>query len=203
MKLPAEDELSEHIRSELAAEWQLAQEVLAVGTDLLKNDLTLNTDQPPTDDEVWLSLGIVSKACRQYRAIGALVDLGLGEVAMSNCRMLIETSLASLFLMMPQVQLRRGGKPFAEVPYFPSTTAFRAQLYVANDALSLEKTVRMMHEEGCLTKPDPQATIDEAAKLADEVCAPIGPEWRMRLMESNSFLRFEDPRLSRQFRPPF
>jgi hypothetical protein len=171
----------------MAAELALATEVLDVGVGFFGGRLAINPDQPPTHDELWLSLGIVVKASKQYRAVGAMVELGLGDVATSNCRMLIETSLAGLFLMMPEVTLQRGGKPVPDVPGHPLTTAFRTQLYVANDALSLEKTLRMMHEQGSLTGPDAQATLDLAAKFADEMCAPIGPEWKKRLKDSSSF----------------
>ena len=187
MKLPNEDDLREHIRSEMAAEFQLSAEVLGVGTGLLENHLTMNTDQPPTYDELWLSLGIVAKGCKQYRAVGAMAELGLGDVAKSKCRMLIETSLAGLFLMMPEVTLKQGGKPLPPIPGYPLTTAFRTQLYVANDALSMEKFLRGMHEAGSLTGPDPQATVDHAAKFAAEMCAPIGPDWTRRLKGSHSF----------------
>ena len=187
MKLPDEDSLHEYIRSELADELQLSSEILAVGTGLLENNFHLDTEQLPTLDELWLSLGIIAKACKQYRAVGALIGIGLGDVAKGNCRMLIETSLAGMFLMMPEVKLRRGGKEFPDIPGYPLTTAFRTQLYIANDALSLEKFLRGMAETGSLSGPDPEETVRHATRFAAEMCAPIGPEWTKRVKDSNSF----------------
>ncbi len=186
MKLPCEDELREHIRTELASEFQLASELLDIGIGIFDN-LLINSPNVPGYDELGVCFGTIAKACKQYRAVVLLVELGLGDVANSNCRMLIETSLAAQFLMRDEVKLRRGKKEVPEVPSYALTTAFRTQLYLANDALNLTKTLRGLAEDGGLGSDDDGAILSKAERHAAELCGLIGPEWTNRLKGSGSF----------------
>lgn len=186
MELPNEDQLREQLRLEFAAELELASELLSVGTGLFEETFSINTENVPGHDELWLSLGVIAKACRQYRAIIALAELGLGDVARSNCRMLIETSLAAQFLMQSEVTLRRGKKELPEVPGYPLTTAFRTRLYLAHDALNTAKVLREMAKDSGLGSEDDD-TLRCAEQHAKNQCDPIGPEWTKRLKDSASF----------------
>jgi len=58
-----------------------------------------------------VDLGIIAKACHQYRGILALVENSLGDVAESNGRMLLETMLAANFSMQAKVTLKQNGQP--------------------------------------------------------------------------------------------
>ena len=187
MKLPEEDSLREHVRTELVAEFQLASELLDVGIRLFEKDFAISSANVPGYDELWLCLGVVAKSCRQYRAVGGIVELGLGDVANSNCRMLFETSLAAQFLMRPEVNLRRGKKDLPELPGYLLTTEFRAKLYLANDALSTAKVLREMAKDGGLGTEDDEELIRRAENHAQQQCDSIGFEWTKRLKDSGSF----------------
>src|SRR4051812_5859986 len=108
MQLPDEDGLRDHIRLGLAAELRLADEILGVALGLFDGNFAIHTENVPGFDELWLALGAIAKSCQQFRAVVAIVELGLGDVANSNCRMLVETSLAAQFLMQPVAILRQG-----------------------------------------------------------------------------------------------
>lgn len=186
MKLPSEDALREYLRTELAAEFQVASELLAIGVGLFEN-FAIGSPDVPSFDEIGVCVGVIAKACKQYRAIVGLVELGLGDVANTNCRMLLETSLAAQFLMRDEVKLRRGKREVPEVPGYPLTTAFRTQLYLANDALNIAKTLRGLAEDGGLGTDDDEAVVKQAERFAAELCNPLGTEWTERLKKSGSF----------------
>lgn len=187
MQLPYEDRLRDHIRLGLSAELQVASDVLSVGTRLFEKNFEINTVMVPGHDELWLCLGVVAKACRQFRAIVAMVEFGLGDVANSNCRMLVETSLAAQFLMRPEVKLRKGKKEVPDVPGFPLTTEFRTKLYLANDALSTAKVLREMAKDGGLGSEADDEILRKAEQHAKDQCDTIGAVWTRRLKESHSF----------------
>ena len=113
MRLPGEDELRDSIRSQLASEFQVASRLLDIGTSIFLNPVNLEPDGELDPFELHICLGIVFKACRQYRGIVAVAEISLGDVAESNGRMLLETMLTAEFLMRPVVTLKRGGKQLA------------------------------------------------------------------------------------------
>ncbi len=82
-----------------------------------------------------VGLGLLAKACKQYRAVGAMVELGLGDVADSIARMMFESMLAIHFVLRAEVNLTRDGVPVGPVPNRPLTTRLRTSLYLANDAI--------------------------------------------------------------------
>lgn len=187
MKLPEENALREHVRTELNAEFQLASELLGVGVGLFAKNFAINSESIPGYDELCLCLGVIAKSCKQYRAVGGIVELGLGDVANSNCRMLFETSLAAQFLMRPEVNLRRGRKDVPEIPGYPLTTEFRAKLYLANDALSTAKVLREMAKDGGLGTENDDELVRRAEHHAQQQCDLIGADWTKRLKNSGSF----------------
>jgi hypothetical protein len=106
MRLPGEDELRETIRRDLATEFQVASDLLEIGIGIFRPSLLPTPKEEMDQFETWICLGIVAKACRQYRGIVALAEIALGDVADSNGRMLAETMLAAEFLMRPTLVLR-------------------------------------------------------------------------------------------------
>ena len=108
--------------------------------------------EPIEHFELFVSLGIIAKACRQYRGIVALAEASLGDVAESNGRMLLETMLAANFLMQANVALKQNGTSMPDVPGYPLTTAFRAKLYLAHDAMGTLKTLRGMAKNSDVEK---------------------------------------------------
>src|SRR5262245_40124000 len=133
MRLPGEDELRNHIQKNLASEFLVATELMNRGISIIEPMVHARPKESMEHAELWLSLGIVLKACRQYRGILALAELSLGDVAESNCRMILETMLAAHWLMLPTVTLKKNGVPMPDVPGYPLTGLFRTKLYIAHD----------------------------------------------------------------------
>jgi Family of unknown function (DUF5677) len=187
MRLPGEDELREHIRANLATEFQLTSELLNLGMGIFRPTTRAKPAADLEHFELWLCLGIVAKACRQYRAIIALAEISLGDVAESNGRMLLETMLAANFLMQPTVALKQNGKALADVPGYPLTTAFRTKLYMAHDSASTLKTIRGMAEYGDIDKQEAAGIIALAEKHVKEDQDELGPEWVKRQKNSRNY----------------
>jgi hypothetical protein len=187
MRLPGEEELRHYIRAELSAELQVASDLLDIGTSIFLTPLRPNPKDPMDPFEVWLCLGIVAKACRQYRGIIALAEIALGDVADNNGRMLAETLLAAEFLMRPTLVLKRGGKPLPEVTGYPLTTGLRTKLYLAHDAASTLKTLREMAKHGEIEKEEAARALALAEQHAREEANEIGEEWAKRLKDSGSY----------------
>lgn len=187
MRLPGEDELRESIRAELASELQVTSDLLEIGASIFLNAVRPNPKEEMDHLEAWMCLGIVAKACRQYRGIVALAEIALGDVADSNGRMLAETMLAAEFLMRPILVLKRGGKPLPDVPGYPLTTAFRTRLYLAHDAASSLKTLREMAKQGEIEAEEAARAVALAEQHAKEESDEIGPEWAKRQKDSGSY----------------
>lgn len=100
--------------------------------------------------------------CKQYRAILALSELGLGEDANCHTRMMLESMLAMQFILRRKVVLKAGKIPLAAIG--KTSSRFRADLYMANDAFQRRKHLRCVHET-----PGFKRTISKAGVLlADE-----------------------------------
>lgn len=187
MRLPGEDELRNAIRADLASELQVTSEVLKTGISIFLDPVRPNPKEDMDHLEVWMCLGLVAKACRQYRGIVALAEIALGDVAESNGRMLAETMLAAEFLMRPTLVLKRSGKPLPEVPGYPLTTAFRTKLYLAHDAASTLKTLREMAKYTELDAEDAERALALAEEHVKEEADGIGPEWTKRQKDGRSY----------------
>jgi len=187
MRLPGEDELRKHIRAALANEFEVASDLLVVGMGIFSPSTRAKPPEPIEHFELFLCLGIIAKACRQYRGILALAEISLGDVAESNGRMLLETMLAANFLMQSTVTLKRDGRPVPEVPGFPLTPAFRTKLYLAHDATSTLKLLRGMAENGDIDKGEAASAIAIAETHEKESHGEIGPEWVKRQNGSDSY----------------
>ncbi len=187
MKLPGENELREHIRLELASDLQVTSDLLAIGMSIFEPNTRLNPKIDMDHAEAWMCLGIVMKACYQYRAIVALSEIALGDVADSNGRMLSETMLAALFLMRPVVTLKRNGVALPDIPGYPLTPAFRTKLYLAHDALSGLKSLRGMVGCGNMSKEDADRAVALAEQHVAENALEVGAEWLERLKKTGTF----------------
>jgi hypothetical protein len=187
MRLPGEKELREHIRASLASELQLVSELLNLGMGIFSPLTRARPPEPIEHFELFLSLGIIAKACRQYRGIVALAEISLGDVAESNGRMLLETMLAANFLMQSNVTLKRNGTPMPDVPGYPLTTAFRTKLYLAHDAMGTCKTLCGMAKNGDIENVEGDRAVALAEKQMKETQDEIGLEWASRQKGSNSY----------------
>jgi hypothetical protein len=186
MRLPSEDHLREWIRIQLAAEFQACSDLLDIATGIFLKPARPEPDEEVTPLELRNCLGFVAKACRQYRGIIALAEIGLGDVAQSNGRMFLETMLTAEFMMRPTVTLKRNNNPLPDVPDCPLTRLHRTKLYLAHDALSTQKTLQGMAGSGDSRHPDADRVVGLAESYAKECCDEIGPEWTERLKKSKS-----------------
>lgn len=187
MRLPHEDELREHIRQQLATELRVTSDLLDLGTGILQGRVRPDADVDIEALELTLCLGLLRKACHQHRAVVALSEIGLGDVAESNGRMLLETALAVHFLTREVVTLKRDGKPLPDVTGYPLTRHFRAKLYLAHDAFSRLKTLSAMAEAGNHNGPDVERVLESAKEDKKAEIAGIGKEWAERLESAGTF----------------
>lgn len=183
MRLPHEDEVRAVIRKRLAPELKIASAILDLGTGIYTSGSPMKPGKGLDDFVVIVALGLVAKACKQFRAIGEMVELGLGEVADSNARMLFETMLAVHFILRPRVILRRDGKKLAAIKGKPLTTKFRTSLYLANDAFNGRKLANGLLATLGLKRQMSKEARTEILKQATEWETEIGPDWTKRLKE--------------------
>jgi Family of unknown function (DUF5677) len=183
MRLPHEDKVRFTIRKGLKPELEIAAAILDHAVGVYTSGTPMKPGKALDDFVVIVALGLIAKACKQYRAIGEMVHLGVGEVADSNCRMLFETMLAVHFILRPRVILKREGKKLAAVKGKPLTTKFRTSLYLASGAFNGRKTAN-----GYLTTPGLKRQMSKKARTeilrqATEWETEIGSEWAKRLKE--------------------
>ncbi len=183
MRLPHEDKVRGLIRKRLEPELKIASAILDLGTGIYTTGTPMKPGKGLDDFVVVVALGLVAKACKQYRAIGEMVELGLSEVADSNARMLFETMLAVHFILRPRVILKRDGKKLAAIKGKPLTTKFRTSLYLASDAFNGRKLAHGLLTTPGLKRQMSKEVRTEIVRQATEWEAEIGPEWAKRLKE--------------------
>jgi hypothetical protein len=187
MRLPGEDELCDVIRLQLSQEVRVTSDLLDVGTGIFRQGVLPKPEGELEYLELWICLGLIAKACRQYRAIVALAEISLGDVAESNGRMLLETMLTTDFLLRPVVTLKRDGKPLPDVAGYPLTRVFRTKLYLAHDAASTLKTLKGMAAAGNHIGPDAERALKLAEEDKNEHAKEIGPVWAKRQEKGGTF----------------
>jgi hypothetical protein len=183
MRLPHEDKVRAVIQKRLAPELKTASAILDLGTEIYTSGTPMKPGKGLDDFVVIVTLGLVAKACKQFRAIGEMVELGLGEVADSNARMLFETMLAVHFILGPRVNLKRDGKKLSAIKGKPLTTKFRTSLYLANDAFNRRKLANGLLATPGLKRQMSKEVRTEILKQATEWETEIGPDWTKRLKE--------------------
>jgi hypothetical protein len=183
MRLPYEDDVRGVIRERLNAELELGSRILDLGIRIFVSGKRIQPGAGVDDSVVVVALGLIAKACKQYRAIGELVEMGVGEVADSNARMLFETMLAAHFLLRRRISLKQNGKKIADVKGKPLTTKFRAELYLANDAFNGRKFVRGLADTPGLKRKIGGKNRAVIEKAATDFETEIGPEWTRRVKE--------------------
>jgi hypothetical protein len=187
MRLPHEDELRAVIQQRLDPELRLATEILDLGTSIFTSGRRITPAEDIDDFVVMVGLGLLAKACKQYRAVGAMVELGLGDVADSIARMMFESMLAIHFVLRAEVNLTRDGVPVGPVPNRPLTTRLRTSLYLANDAINGRRLVRGLLQTPGLENhvaPEIRVTIEQHAT---EWEGEIGEEWTARITNARGY----------------
>jgi hypothetical protein len=187
MRLPGETQLQTGIGRDMIEELQLAADMLGVAMGIFEPTVCPQPPEPMESQEVWVCIGIVAKACRQYRGIVALAEIGLGDVADSNCRMLAETMLAGEFLMRPSLELKRGSKPFPDAADYRPALALRTKLYLAHAAASKLKTFREMAKHVDIDSEEADRTVKLAEEDAKKEANEIGPKWAAVQKENRTY----------------
>jgi hypothetical protein len=189
MRLPHEDKVRAVIQKRLAPELKIVSTILDLGTSIYTSGTPMKPDKGLDDFVVIIALGLIAKACKQFRAISEMVELGLGEVADSNARMLFETMLAVHFILRPRVILKRDGKKLAAIKGRPLTTKFRTSLYLASDAFNGRKLANGLLATPGLKRQMSKEVQTEILKQATEWETEIGPDWTKRLKEGYAGLK--------------
>jgi len=184
MRLHHEDRVRACIKTGLKPELDLSSEILDLATGFFTSGAPMSPGGGLDDYVVVVALALLSKACKQYRAIGEMVEMGLGEVADSNARMLFETMLASEYILRRRVILKREGKKVPVVKGKPLTTKFRTSLYLAKGAFDERKLARGLSGTPGLKREISAKARAEIEKDATERETEIGKEWPKRVKEA-------------------
>jgi hypothetical protein len=187
MRLPHEDELRDVIRKRMEPELSLAAAILDLGTGIFTSGRRITPAEGIDDFGVMVGLGLLNKACKQYRAIGSMVELGLGDVADANSRMMFETMLASHFVLRAEVNLTRNGKAVPELSGRPLTTRFRTSLYLANDAINGRRIVHRLQQTPGLADQFPVETYALIERDATKAEAEVGEQWAKRILDVGAY----------------
>ncbi len=183
MRLPHEHQVRVRIRKKLGNELKVASAILDLAVGIYTSGTPIKGGKGLDAFVVIVSLGLLAKACKQYRAIGELVELGIGDVADSNCRMLFETMLAVHFILRRRVVLKKDGAKLAAIQGKPLTTKFRTSLYLAGNAISGRRTVNAyLATKGLKRQISKEARV-EALRQETEWEAEIGTDWTKRLKD--------------------
>lgn len=184
MRLPYEDEVRVLIRQRLEPELTIASALLDLAIGVYTSETPMAPAKGLDDLVVVVALGLVAKACKQYRAIVDIVELCLDEVANSNCRMLFETMLAVNFILRPRVILMKDGKKLKLIHGKPLTTKFRTRLYLANNAFNAQKIANAYAATPGLKRRMSKDARSEARRQATVWEIEIGPDWTRRLKDA-------------------
>lgn len=186
--LPDEREVEREIRATFRADLELLAESIRETLGVLGGNQLAGTLGPGTDHlVVQLSMGLLTKAAKQARSVLILAEKGFGQDANSLARGMLETALATAFVLRKEIALTKGGKPIDAVAGQEFDSRFRARLYLANIAFERARTAREWQKvQGLETalSPDTIGALEEREKLAQEI---IGPEWADRLKKGKSF----------------
>lgn len=181
MRLPHEEEGRAVIRRELADELQVATNLLNLATVVFTSDRQLAHEAALDDRVKGLGLALLAKAAKQYRGVGELVTLGLGDIADGVTRMLYETMLAAHFLLLDNVRLEQNGKPLAPVPGKPLDRDLRVTMYLANGTFSAQKHYKSISDHPEMLSALGQQARQEVDQDALRWEADLGPEWTKRV----------------------
>lgn len=182
VKMPGEDEVREAIETVLKPELDIAGEVLNAGLKIFTSGMTVEFSQDYSEQVFALTMGLLAKACKQYRAVCELVMMGLGGCADSNARMLFESMLAIAFLTRERIEFkwhRKDGEDEIE----PPAATLRGLMYLANEIFQ-SKNIDNVYEQNANLKgqlaADFRARLDESL---EEAKGWLGPAWSRRVKE--------------------
>lgn len=199
--LPDESDFAAKIKSELAND-------LYFGDSLLSSCISILTDRhptalPETGEAVSYRVGhaLCFKACKTYRSVLHLSQIGASYDADVLVRTLFETTLATLFVVFRNVAL--------EIPDFPDdelTSDCRARVYLAFGTMQ-------EYRDFLRKRFDPRfgtaiaITEERLRRSSEKAESVIGPFWASRQKRSRTYSGFKlndlaeklDPMLSKWY----
>jgi hypothetical protein len=179
--LPAEDAFANEVQTKLEI-------YLQYGYTLLKSGISILTERVPqreiTEEDKLsyrIGCGLNAKACKLYRSILHLAEIGAGHDIEILARSMFETSLATIFVVQSNLKLNIRGVREGEL-----TSDFRAKLYLAFPAV---KKYNQLLES--LRKPQfaimiDSVNIDRVRDESEAANAVIGPDWSKRIKKHYS-----------------
>jgi hypothetical protein len=194
--LAFENEVRQEIEITHHKELVEARELMQLALDMLGSDgdgnLKVPSKQIPGVGD-WarsLALGLLSKACKQFRTIIMLGEAGFGGEMSVLTRSVFETVLTLEFLMREQVVLKRNSIEVDIDPTRILSTNFRTQLYGARTSLISEKQLKEWGEHPELK--DSMAILGDPGVIAAQATAArnaVGEEWWKALKRGVAGLR--------------
>lgn len=168
--LPGEEETRRILREEYAEDFQVAREILELASRVLGS---LCADEPRRFGHLAKTLCVAgfTKLCKHYRSIHALCELGLTQDAGILLRTMFEAFLRVEFLLC-----RKPPALGRSAPKDRLTVSFRAKLYVLEDAIRLEKYVRMLKGNAELRSHGAQLEVESGQRLT-EASTLVGQGW--------------------------
>lgn len=127
-------------------------------------------------------MGLLAKACKQYRAVCELSQMGLGDPTDGVARMMFETLLAVSFLLRKQVDLTVQGQPLIVEGGKQLTPTFRGQLYAANDAFQAQKILNGATKAPGLLCDVPASSQSRFETNVANYKTMLGPAWTKLVM---------------------
>jgi hypothetical protein len=174
--LPGESEFKETLERELDFELKFGRSFLNCCTSIITDR---NPAKQPAEDEViayQIGHALCIKACKTYRSILLLSSIGASSDVDTLARTMLETAIATLFILKPQVTLGIDG--FADDQL---TSERRARIYAAfppirkyRDFLRHSKDERFV---GAISSVD----VDRLRKSASDAETDIGEFWAARV----------------------
>jgi hypothetical protein len=212
--LPLEEQATDGICQEFADEFEFACDVLRFGLKVIGNTPsgpgTFKVTKPRglANATVHLALGLFAKACKQFRGIIALCEMGLPKEAGAIERCLFEAILAMNFILRPRIVLKENKVPLTKLkpanpyqcpkcghteparqraPLKTLSTDMRRTLYLAHDLIGREKELDSYLQAGLTDLAKTLGDEKILRKMAANARRRIGPGWVERQKRSRKY----------------
>ena len=138
------------------------------------------------DPVVGAALSLLLRACRRYRQVIALSELGQADGADVIGRSMFESFLTIAFVCREQVQLsrRNSSKPANQFGK-ELTREFRAKLYYTHSNLKKERFFENLRTVAN-AKHVAEEKLNERPGFVDSAIEDIGPEWSRAIKKENT-----------------
>jgi hypothetical protein len=187
--LPDEDETVATVRSELKDALEYAALLLDFATNIFDPDPVMPKVLP--GECIALGLAMYTKLCRAYRGTIGAIELGLGEVGATNCRVLFESAAALCFVFRDVVRLkhvRHRGVEDADTFGEELSVEFRTTLFELNKRYETRRWVEDVDD--LVEDPELIRPLRELVGRPDyvtELEMLVGEKWAAALNRSKHY----------------